>query len=62
MLVLSREKGESIVIDLGSELVIINISDIKGDLVKLGIEAPRHIRVDRQEIFNKRCREQERSK
>ncbi|MEB6112862.1 carbon storage regulator CsrA [Kurthia gibsonii] len=48
MLVLSRKMGESIIIGDGIEVKIINVD---GDQVKLGIEAPRHIKVHRQEIF-----------
>lgn len=48
MLVLTRKVGESIMIGDGIEVKIIGID---GDQVKLGIEAPRHIKVHRQEIF-----------
>lgn len=48
MLVLTRKVGESIMIGDGIEVKIIGID---GDQVKLGIEAPRHIKVHRHEIF-----------
>lgn len=48
MLVLTRKVGESIMIGDGIEVKIIGID---GDQVKLGIEAPRHIKVHRQEVF-----------
>lgn len=48
MLVLTRKVGESIMIGDGIEVKVISID---GDQVKLGIEAPRHIKVHRQEIF-----------
>ncbi|WIL39132.1 carbon storage regulator CsrA [Kurthia sp. YJT4] len=48
MLVLSRKIGESIMIGEGIEVKVISID---GDQVKLGIEAPRHIKVHRHEIF-----------
>lgn len=48
MLVLSRKIGESIMIGEGIEVKVISVD---GDQVKLGIEAPRHIKVHRQEIF-----------
>ena len=48
MLVVSRKIGESIMIGDGIEVKIISID---GDQVKLGIEAPRHIKVHRHEIF-----------
>ena len=46
MLVLTRKTGEEIVIDGNIRLTF----TIKGDKVKVGIDAPLHIRVDRQEI------------
>ncbi len=46
MLVLTRKTGEEIVIDGNIRLTF----TIKGDKVKVGIDAPSHIRVDRQEI------------
>jgi len=49
MLVLSRTKDESIMI--GDE-VEITIVDVRGDKVRLGITAPRHISVHRREIFD----------
>lgn len=48
MLVLARKVNESIVIGDDIELVVI---DIKGDQVKLGIKAPKHISVHRKEIY-----------
>jgi carbon storage regulator len=48
MLVLSRHKDESIIIDGRIEVTIV---DIKGDTVRLGINAPREIDVHRKEIF-----------
>ncbi len=49
MLILSRKHGESIQIGDGIE---INVIAIKGDQVKLGIEAPSHIEVFRKEIYD----------
>lgn len=49
MLVLSRRKGESIVID--GDIRITLLSSGSGQ-VRLGIEAPRHIPVHRQEVFD----------
>ena len=48
MLVLSRQRDESIII---GDKVVITIVDIRGDKVRLGIEAPEEIPVHRQEVF-----------
>jgi carbon storage regulator len=49
MLVLSRQRDESIVI---GDNVVITIVDIRGDKVRLGIEAPGEIPVHRQEVYD----------
>jgi carbon storage regulator len=48
MLILSRRKDESVVIDGRIEVAVV---DIKGDQVKLGIKAPRDVKVFRNEVF-----------
>lgn len=48
MLVLSRRKDESIVID---ENITLTIVEIRGDKVRLGITAPREIPIHRQEVY-----------
>jgi carbon storage regulator len=48
MLILSRKIDESIVI---GENIEVSIVDIKGDQVKLGIKAPKDVKVYRQEVF-----------
>lgn len=48
MLVLSRQKDESIMIGNDVEITIV---DVRGDKVRLGINAPRSIEVHRKEIF-----------
>jgi carbon storage regulator len=50
MLVLTRKAGESIVIDGG---IRITISAVDGTRVKVGVEAPRHVRVDRAEVADR---------
>jgi len=54
MLVLSRKKNESIVINDDIRVVIV---EIRGDKVRLGVEAPPEVPVHRQEIYEaiKRC-------
>ena len=48
MLVLSRQRDESIII---GDNIVVTIVDIRGDKVRLGIDAPTEIPVHRQEIY-----------
>lgn len=48
MLVLSRQKDESIII---GDNIVITIVDIRGDKVRLGINAPTEVPVHRQEVY-----------
>ncbi len=49
MLVLSRQKDESIVIGDDVEITIV---DVRGDKVRLGITAPKSIPVHRREVYD----------
>ena len=49
MLVLSRHRDESIMI---GDDVVITIVDIRGDKVRLGIDAPQDIPVHRREVYD----------
>jgi carbon storage regulator len=48
MLVLSRQRDESITI---GDKVVVTIVDIRGDKVRLGIEAPNEVPVHRKEVY-----------
>jgi carbon storage regulator len=48
MLVLSRKKNESIVINND---VVITVVEIRGDKVRLGIVAPKDVPVHREEVY-----------
>ena len=48
MLVLSRQRDESIMI---GDNIVVTIVDIRGDKVRLGINAPSEIPVHRQEVY-----------
>lgn len=48
MLVLSRKKGEALVI--GHD-VVVRVIDVRGDQVRIGIDAPRSVTVHREEIY-----------
>ncbi len=47
MLVLSRKRNESIVID---DNIVITVVEVRGDKVRLGIQAPREIPIHRSEV------------
>ena len=48
MLALSRKKDESLIIDNNIEVTIL---DIRGDQVKVGIQAPREVPIYRKEVY-----------
>jgi carbon storage regulator len=48
MLILSRKQDESITINDNIKIMVV---EIRGDKVRLGIEAPKEISVHREEIF-----------
>ncbi|OGI40892.1 MAG: carbon storage regulator [Candidatus Muproteobacteria bacterium RBG_16_62_13] len=50
MLILSRRVGEAVTI--GTE-VTITVLSVKGNQVRLGVQAPKSVAVHRQEIFNR---------
>lgn len=49
MLVLSRKKNESIVIN--NEITVV-VVEIRGDKVRLGVEAPKEVPVHRREVYD----------
>jgi carbon storage regulator len=48
VLVLSRSAGESVMI--GSDIVV-TVLEVRGDVVRIGIDAPRNVRVHREEVY-----------
>ncbi|MDR1291769.1 MAG: carbon storage regulator CsrA [Planctomycetaceae bacterium] len=49
MLVLSRKRNESVVINDNITIVVV---DVRGDKVRLGIDAPKNVPVHRKEIYD----------
>jgi len=58
MLVLSRKKNESIIINDDITIVVV---EIRGDKVRLGVEAPKEIPVHRNEVYEAIRRNQSQS-
>lgn len=56
MLVLSRKLNE--IIDIGPDISI-EVVDIRDDKVRIGIQAPQHVVINRREITNRMAREAE---
>lgn len=48
MLVLSRQPGESVIIDGG---ITVQILKVEGDTIKVGIEAPKSVSIYRKELY-----------
>jgi len=51
MLVLTRRQGEAI--KIGDNITVM-VVDMRGDKVRLGVEAPREVRIDREEVAERR--------
>jgi carbon storage regulator len=56
MLILSRREGETIVID---GKIRITVMEVRGDHVRIGIDAPRSVSVHREEVFEQISRANE---
>ena len=51
MLVLSRMANESIIIGEGDDQIKIVVVNIRGDKVRIGVEAPKEVPVHRHEVY-----------
>ena len=56
MLILTRRVGEAVMI--GNE-VTVTVLGVKGNQIRIGINAPKHVAVHREEIFDRIQREQD---
>lgn len=50
MLILTRRVGESLII---GDDVVVNVLGVKGNQVRLGVDAPKDVTVHREEIYNR---------
>jgi len=50
MILLTRQIGETIIVDGG---IKVTVMDIQGNHIKLGIDAPKEMKVYREEIFKR---------
>lgn len=57
MLVLTRKPGQTICVGAEVEVKVIEVRQTEsgGFRVRLGVEAPRHVEVDRQEVREAKC-------
>lgn len=58
MLILTRRIGESLI--LGDD-VVINVLGVKGNQIRIGIDAPKNVAVHREEIYDRIQAEKEQS-
>ncbi len=56
MLVLSRRPGESVMI---GDQITVTVVEVRGDQIRIGIDAPRSVKVYREEIFRQVVAENE---
>jgi|GEM_PF-3037956 len=55
MLILGRRRGERIIIETADGIITILPVMIDGEQIRIGIEAPGHIAVDREEVYRRKC-------
>lgn len=56
MLVLSRKRGERVVVTIEGKEIVIVIADIIGPRAKIGFEGPREVQIKRAELLEERQR------
>lgn len=52
MLVLSRHRGEVIVLGREPNLILLHVVEIRGDKVRIGVDAPSDVPVHRKEVYD----------
>ncbi len=51
MLVLTRSEGQRLIINDGE--ILIDVLEIRGNQVRLGVKAPKNITIHREEVYNR---------
>lgn len=59
MLVLSRKQDEKVILTRGDMRIEVLVVDIRGDKVRLGIEAPSDVKIHREEVWEAIAREKQ---
>lgn len=58
MLIVSRQRDQKVIVETSPGVTVsVQIIDIRGDKVRVGIEAPKSMRVDREEVYARRAAE-----
>lgn len=57
MLILTRRPGEALVIGTGADAVKVYVLGNKGNQTRLGVDGPKHIAVDREEIAERKAQQ-----
>ena len=59
MLVLARQVGQQIIMEHEGVMIVVEVVSMRHGEVKIGVEAPKSVSVDRREIWLKRKRDEE---
>ena len=59
MLVLARQVGQQIIMEHEGVMIVVEVVSLRSGEVKIGVEAPKSVSVDRREIWLKRKRDEE---
>lgn len=53
MLILTRRISETLIIGEGEDAIRVQILGVKGNQVRVGVDAPKHVSVHREEIYDR---------
>jgi carbon storage regulator len=53
MLILTRRISETLIIGEGDDAIRVQILGVKGNQVRVGVDAPKHIAVHREEVYDR---------